>query len=75
MHERVGGEIIRPAAAAMRVTGSVADWEHWTGTGAAGDRLIRHPGALVPVEIDRERDLGEYHEPACWVRHRTRHTA
>jgi hypothetical protein len=27
-------------------------------------------GALVPVEIDRERDIGEYIEPACWVRHR-----
>jgi hypothetical protein len=28
------------------------------------------PGALVPVEIDRERDLGDYREPACWMRHR-----
>jgi hypothetical protein len=27
------------------------------------------PEALVPVEIDRERDLGRYVEPNVWVRH------
>lgn len=25
---------------------------------------------LVPVLIDRDSDVGEYVEPACWVRHR-----
>jgi hypothetical protein len=30
VHERVGGEIVGPASAAMRVTGTVADWERWT---------------------------------------------
>jgi hypothetical protein len=28
------------------------------------------PGALVPVEIDRDRDQGRYVEPNVWVRHR-----
>jgi hypothetical protein len=28
------------------------------------------PDALVPVEIDRERDLGRYVEPNVWLRHR-----
>jgi hypothetical protein len=27
------------------------------------------PGALVPVEIDRERDTGRYEEPGVWMRH------
>ena len=26
-------------------------------------------GALVPVEIDRERDRGSYREPNVWMRH------
>jgi hypothetical protein len=29
------------------------------------------PGALVPVDIDRERDLGTYVEPNVWMRHAT----
>jgi hypothetical protein len=59
----------------MRVTGTVADWERWTQTALPETGSYTIPGALVPVEIDRERDLGEYNEPACWIRHRTRHTA
>jgi GNAT superfamily N-acetyltransferase len=75
VHERVGGQILRPATAAMRVTATVADWERWTQTALPETGSYTIPGALVPVEIDRERDLGEYKEPACWIRHRTPHTA
>jgi hypothetical protein len=74
VHERVGGEIVRPAAAAMRVTGSVAEWERWMGIALPESGSYVVPGALVPVEIDRERDLGEYQEPACWVRHHVQAT-
>jgi GNAT superfamily N-acetyltransferase len=70
VHERVGGEIVRSASAAMRVTGSIAEWEHWTRMELPQSGSYVVPGALVPVEIDRERDIGEYLEPACWVRHR-----
>jgi hypothetical protein len=69
MRERVGGAILSSASAAMRVTGSVAEWERWTGMALPESGYVV-PGALVPVEIDRERDIGEYIEPACWVRHR-----
>jgi hypothetical protein len=74
MHERVGGEIVGPAASAMRVTGPVAQWERWTGIALPETGSYVIPGALVPVQIDRERDLGEYQEPACWVRHRIQGT-
>jgi hypothetical protein len=70
VHERVGGEILRSASAAMRVTGSVAEWERWTGMDLPESGSYVVPGALVPVEIDREGDVGQYLEPACWVRHR-----
>jgi hypothetical protein len=74
VHERVGGEIVSPAAAAMRVTGTVAEWERWTAMPLPESGSYVVPGALVPVEIDRERDVGEYTEPACWVRHRVHAT-
>jgi hypothetical protein len=69
VHERVGGEILRSASAAMRVIGTVAEWERWTGMALPETGAYVVPDALVPVEID---DLGEYLEPACWVRHRVR---
>jgi GNAT superfamily N-acetyltransferase len=72
VHERVGGEILGPASAAMRVTGTVAEWERWTGLALPESGSYVVGRALVPVAIDRERDLGEYLEPACWMRHRAR---
>jgi hypothetical protein len=54
----------------MRVTGTVAQWEDWTGLTLPATGTYVVPGGLVPVRIDRERDTGEYVEPACWVHHR-----
>ena len=34
----------------------------------SGDYVV--PGALQPVAVDRERDVGRYEEPNVWVRHR-----
>jgi GNAT superfamily N-acetyltransferase len=70
VHERVGAEILGAAPEAMRVTGSVSDWERWTSMAFPETGSYVVPGALVPVAIDRERDLGDYREPACWMRHR-----
>lgn len=70
VHERVGGEILGCASSAMRVVGSVAEWEEWTGMALPESGSYVVPGALVPIEINRERDTGQYLEPACWTRHR-----
>jgi hypothetical protein len=69
VHERVGGEILGCAPAAMCVTGSVEEWEQWAEMPMPDSGAYVLPGALVPVSVDRERDLGEYVEPACWMRH------
>jgi len=68
-HERLGAELIAVAGESMRIEASVAEWEHWTGMifPESGSHIVR--GALVPVEIDRERDLGVYVEPNVWMRH------
>lgn len=70
VHQQVGGEILGAAPEAMRITGMVSDWERWTRMAFPETGSYVVPGALVPVEIDRERDLGDYREPACWMRHR-----
>jgi GNAT superfamily N-acetyltransferase len=71
-HERVGGVGAGVAAESMTIRGSVAEWEDWTGLPmpATGSYVV--PGALVPVEIDRERDEGVYVEPNYWMVHRAR---
>jgi hypothetical protein len=68
-HWRMGAEILAVAPVSMLVTGRVAEWEAWTGMAfpESGDYVV--PGALVPVRIDRERDLGRYEEPNVWMRH------
>lgn len=68
-HWRMGAETLTVASVSMLVTGTVSEWEGWTGMALpeSGEYVV--PGALVPVRIDRERDLGRYEEPNVWMRH------
>ena len=68
-HERLGAEVVGTAAEAMRIRGTVAEWEEWAGLKFPESGRYVVPGALVPVEIDRERDEGLYVEPNVWMRH------
>ena len=70
VHERAGAELIRVAPTSMRISGTVPDWESWTGLSFPDSGSYVVPGALVPVEIDRERDEGLYVEPNVWMHHR-----
>ena len=69
-HESAGAELVRIAPRSMRITGSVADWESWTALSFPESGAYVVPGALVPVQIDRERDEGVYVEPNVWMHHR-----
>jgi GNAT superfamily N-acetyltransferase len=69
-HWRLGGEVLGVCPASMEITAEVATWEAWTGLTFPETGPYVVPGALVPVAIDRERDLGRYLEPNVWLRHR-----
>lgn len=69
-HEQAGAELIRVASTSMRISGSVGDWESWTGLRFFDSGSYVVPGALVLVEIDRKRDEGVYIEPNVWMHHR-----
>lgn len=69
-HERVGGEVVAIAPASMTIPGTVAEWEEWAGMAFPESGRYTVPGALTPVEIDREADRGVYVEPNVWMRHR-----
>jgi GNAT superfamily N-acetyltransferase len=68
-HERLGASIVRVAPESMRIQGTVAQWEEWTELAFPESGSYVVPGALVPVEIDRERDEGLYVEPNVWMLH------
>ncbi|TGK31014.1 GNAT family N-acetyltransferase [Leptospira gomenensis] len=69
VHEKVGGKFVRVEERSMYIAGTVEEWERWTGMKfpASGEYPISE--GLVPVKIDREKNLGEYSEPNVWFRH------
>ena len=69
VHTRMGGEITAPIPESMRITGTVADWEVWTGLTFPESGEYVFPGGLTTVSIGRESDLGSYWEPNVWIVH------
>lgn len=69
VHARLGADVLGVAEGSMVITGTVGDWEGWTGIEfpETGDYVV--PAGHVPVQIDRERDEGRYVEPNVWMRH------
>jgi hypothetical protein len=70
VHHRAGGEMLKPAPQSLRITGTVTEWEQWTGMAFPETGSYVFPHGLAPVDIDRDQDLGRYWEPNVWVRHR-----
>ena len=70
VHARLGADLVRPCPSSMTITGSVPDWERWTEMAFPDSGRYVVPGALEPVSIDREQDLGTYVEPNVWMHHR-----
>ena len=71
-HERLGAGIVKVAPQSMRVPGTIAEWEEWAEMEFPETGAYVVPGALVPVEIDHERDEGLYVEPNVWMVHPSR---
>jgi hypothetical protein len=69
VHVRLGGRVLRAAPGSMVVSGTVAEWESWSGLRFEATGAYVVPGALQPVWIDRTADVGRYEEPNIWVHH------
>jgi GNAT superfamily N-acetyltransferase len=68
-HARLGAGIVRIAEDSLVSEGTVTEFEEWCGLEFPESGSYVVPGALVPVEIDRENDRGAYREPNVWMRH------
>lgn len=69
VHQRLGAEILGICPGSLLVEGTRSEWEKWTGMAFPDSGPYVVDGALVPVEIDREADVGRYREPNVWMRH------
>ncbi len=69
VHWRLGALPLGLAPATVTVAGTIKEWREWTGLAfpASGSYVVA--GALQPVHIDRERDLGRYEDPNYWMAH------
>ncbi|MFD7766215.1 hypothetical protein [Streptomyces sp. NPDC059787] len=67
--QRLGAGILAAAPASQIMTGTVAEWERWTGMvfPESGDYVI--PDGLALLHVDRSTDQGVYREPNVWMRH------
>lgn len=69
VHRRLGADFVCVAPRSMVITGTIPEWEQWTGMRFPESDAYVVPGALQPVVMDLERDLGSYEEPNVWMRH------
>src|SRR2546421_2195137 len=60
VHTRRGGTIVGTIPKSMRITGTVAEWEEWTGMRFPDDGEYTFPAGLATLEIDHGQDLGSY---------------
>ena len=72
VHVRCGGRIVKVCHRAMRIVGSIGEWESWTGMRFPEGGSYVVPGALAPIELDTQKDLGVYIEPNVWMLHELR---
>ena len=69
VHERLGATILKPEPQSLRITGTVAEWESWTGMAFPESGDYWFPRGLATVAIDRDADRGSYWEPNVWMHH------
>ena len=69
-HLRMGARLLGTHPASQTFTGTVQQWQEWSGLDLPGDGAYVVPDALAPLRIDLAADLGTCIEPTIWVQHR-----
>ena len=69
VHDKLGGKIFKTAEISMIITGKVREWEKWTNLKIPESGKYIIEGALNPLEVNYERDIGTYYDPCIWVKY------
>jgi hypothetical protein len=70
VHWRLGAHMAKVAPRSMRITGSLAEWQNWTGMAFPESGRYVIPGALNPITVNFEKDRATYIEPNVWMVHK-----
>ena len=68
-HVRLGAQVLAAAPRSQVITGTVGEWESWTGMSFPGSGEYVIPAGLSTLRIDLGDDKGVYVEPNVWMRH------
>jgi GNAT superfamily N-acetyltransferase len=68
-HEALGAKVIGPAMQSQTITGTLEQWQRWTGMRFPASGRFAIPGALAPLDMDLKADLGVCLEPNLWMEH------
>ncbi|MNL57394.1 hypothetical protein D3C87_1809510 [compost metagenome] len=55
--------------ASQTITGTLEQWQRWTGMRFPASARYAIPGALAPLDIDLAADSGICIEPNLWMEH------
>ena len=69
VHERLGARIGPPSPKSLLITGSVAEWESWTGMSFPTSGDYTFPEGLAPLHVDTIAGRASYWEPNIWMIH------
>jgi GNAT superfamily N-acetyltransferase len=69
VHVRRGGALVKALPRSLRITGTIGEWEQWTGMRFPDDGPYTFPAGLATLEIDHRHDRGSYWEPNVWIVH------
>ncbi len=69
IHVLLGATVSVACPRSMKVSGTVAQWESWTGMAFPATGTYVFPNGLATLEIDRSADRGVYWEPNVWMLH------
>lgn len=69
VHWHLGAQPLCIAPNTLTVEESVDQWQEWTKMIFPESGWYVVPGALQPVQIDCERNIGRYEDPNYWMKH------
>lgn len=73
VHVKQKGKIIGTCTNAVEIRGTVEQWEKWTNMKFPESGMYVVEGALCPININSEINLGIYNEPNVWVSYELPH--
>jgi len=55
----------------MKIKGTIKEWEKWTNLKFFENGKYVIKGALNPIKINTDNNVGEYIEPNVWILHKS----